>query len=71
MQSSPQARFLLCATIFPLCSPDVSRPVPPCRDLCETVKVNYTTELEFLDCSVLPQPDKLELCVQVMRNWRV
>lgn len=65
LETSTEARFLLCATIFPLCSPDVSRSVPPCRDLCQTVKVTYPSQLAFLDCNILPQPDKLELCMQV------
>ncbi|XP_055710869.1 frizzled-3 [Phlebotomus papatasi] len=66
---SKQARFLFCATMFPLCSPEVPRPVPACRNLCETVRSDCS-EIpgvwpKFLDCDSLPQPGNNELCMQI------
>lgn len=71
---SKRARFLLCSALFPLCSPDVPRPVTACKSLCETVKgeceANATPELmqlwpQFLSCDSLPQPENHELCMQI------
>lgn len=71
---SKRARFLLCSALFPLCSPDVPRPVTACKSLCETVKeecaVNALPELmqlwpQFLSCESLPQPENHELCMQI------
>ncbi|KAH8419789.1 hypothetical protein KR009_002659, partial [Drosophila setifemur] len=71
---SRRARFLLCSALFPLCSPDVPRPVAACKSLCETVRgecaANSPAELmelwpSFLNCEVLPQPEKHELCMQI------
>ncbi|KAH8416531.1 hypothetical protein KR222_007786, partial [Zaprionus bogoriensis] len=71
---SKRARFLLCSALFPLCSPDVPRPVTACKSLCETVKeecaANAMPELmqlwpQFLSCESLPQPENHELCMQI------
>ncbi|XP_016982488.2 LOW QUALITY PROTEIN: frizzled-3 [Drosophila rhopaloa] len=71
---SRRARFLLCSALFPLCSPDVPRPVTACKSLCETVRgecsANAPPELmelwpSFLHCDGLPQPEKHELCMQI------
>ncbi|XP_023159702.1 frizzled-3 [Drosophila hydei] len=71
---SRRARFLLCSALFPLCSPDVPRPVTACKSLCETVKgecaANAAPELmqlwpPFLSCDSLPQPENHELCMQI------
>ncbi|XP_017155900.1 frizzled-3 [Drosophila miranda] len=71
---SRRARFLLCSALFPLCTPDVPRPVTACKSLCETVKgecaANAGPELmqlwpPFLSCESLPQPEKHELCMQI------
>ncbi|SPP78437.1 frizzled-3 [Drosophila guanche] len=71
---SRRARFLLCSALFPLCTPDVPRPVTACKSLCETVKgecaANAGSELmqlwpSFLSCENLPQPEKHELCMQI------
>ncbi|TDG39197.1 hypothetical protein AWZ03_014381 [Drosophila navojoa] len=71
---SRRARFLLCSALFPLCSPDVPRPVTACKSLCETVKgecaANAAPELmqlwpQFLSCDALPQPENHELCMQI------
>ncbi|EDV95276.1 GH17662 [Drosophila grimshawi] len=71
---SRRARFLLCSALFPLCSPDVPRPVTACKSLCETVQgecaVNAAPELmqlwpPFLSCESLPQPENHELCMQI------
>ncbi|XP_068158920.1 frizzled-3 [Drosophila tropicalis] len=71
---SRRARFLLCSALFPLCTPDVPRPVTACKSLCETVKgecaVQASPELmelwpQFLTCDTLPQPEKHELCMQI------
>uniref|UniRef100_A0A0A1X1F4 Frizzled-3 n=1 Tax=Zeugodacus cucurbitae TaxID=28588 RepID=A0A0A1X1F4_ZEUCU len=69
---SNRARFLLCSSLFPLCTPDVPRPVTACKQLCETVKSECETHVElmqlwpdFLNCDTLPQPEKHELCMQI------
>lgn len=71
---SPRARFLLCSALFPLCTPDVPRPVTACKSLCETVRgecaASSAADLmelwpSFLNCEVLPQPEKHELCMQI------
>ncbi|XP_020806210.1 frizzled-3 [Drosophila serrata] len=71
---SRRARFLLCSALFPLCTPDVPRPVTPCKSLCETVQSecsqNAPPELmelwpPFLGCAGLPQPEKHELCMRI------
>uniref|UniRef100_A0A034V4L7 Frizzled-3 n=1 Tax=Bactrocera dorsalis TaxID=27457 RepID=A0A034V4L7_BACDO len=69
---SNRARFLLCSSLFPLCTPDVPRPVTACKQLCETVKSECETHAElmqlwpdFLNCDTLPQPEKHELCMQI------
>ncbi|KAH8281252.1 hypothetical protein KR018_002483, partial [Drosophila ironensis] len=71
---SRRARFLLCSALFPLCTPDVPRPVTACKSLCETVRgecaANSPPDLmelwpTFLQCEVLPQPEKHELCMQI------
>uniref|UniRef100_A0A1I8PMV6 Frizzled-3 n=1 Tax=Stomoxys calcitrans TaxID=35570 RepID=A0A1I8PMV6_STOCA len=65
-------RFLLCSSLFPLCTPDVPRPVTACKSLCEFVKSECSshTELmqlwpEFLKCEQLPSPEHQELCMQI------
>ncbi|KAJ6637279.1 Frizzled-3, partial [Pseudolycoriella hygida] len=71
---SRQARFLLCASMFPLCSPDVSRPVAACKSLCETVKSECSQDSvailwpKFIDCDALPQPERQELCMEVPQD---
>ncbi|XP_055842889.1 frizzled-3 [Episyrphus balteatus] len=69
---SNRARFLLCSSLFPLCTPDVPRPVTACKSLCETVKAECADQVqltliwpEFLNCDTLPQPEKHELCMQI------
>ncbi|XP_035774550.1 frizzled-3-like isoform X2 [Anopheles albimanus] len=68
---SKQALFLFCSSLFPLCSPNTPRPVYPCRSLCEQVRRDcfndpVSTKLwpDYLDCRLLPQPEKHELCMQ-------
>ncbi|XP_030564387.1 frizzled-3 [Drosophila novamexicana] len=77
---SRRARFLLCSALFPLCSPDVPRPVTACKSLCETVKgecaANAAPELmqlwpQFLSCDSLPQPENHELCMQIPQEAAV
>lgn len=68
---SPHIRFLVCATVFPLCTPDVARPVAACRSLCHTVRTACDTAAgwpSFIDCDTLPQPERHELCMQVPHN---
>ncbi|XP_050099768.1 frizzled-3-like [Anopheles aquasalis] len=69
---SKQALFLFCSSLFPLCSPNAPRPVYPCRSLCEQVRrdcfndpVSAKLWPDYLDCRLLPQPEKHELCMQV------
>lgn len=77
---SRRARFLLCSSLFPLCTPDVPRPVAACKLLCETVRgecmENAPPELmelwpSFLNCDGLPQPEKHELCMQIPQEVAV
>ncbi|ETN67668.1 hypothetical protein AND_000509 [Anopheles darlingi] len=69
---SKQSLFLFCSSLFPLCSPNAPRPVYPCRSLCEQVRrdcfadpVSAKLWPDYLDCRLLPQPEKHELCMQV------
>ncbi|XP_067638026.1 frizzled-3 [Eurosta solidaginis] len=69
---SNRVRFLLCSSVFPLCTPNVPRPVTACKQLCETVKSECESYAElmqlwpdFLNCDTLPQPEKHELCMQI------
>lgn len=61
----------MCATVFPLCTPDVARPVAACRSLCHTVQSACQSTASwpaFIDCDTLPQPERHELCMQVPHN---
>ncbi|TMW41979.1 hypothetical protein DOY81_012942 [Sarcophaga bullata] len=69
---SNRIRFLLCSALFPLCTPDVPRPVTACTSLCEHVKRECSTQTdlmqlwpEFLKCENLPSPERQELCMQI------
>lgn len=68
---SRQMRFLICSSLFPWCSDEISRPVLACRDVCEKVKIECAQDPiikywpRFLDCDQLPQPEKQELCMTV------
>ncbi|KAI8116369.1 Frizzled-3 [Lucilia cuprina] len=69
---SNRIRFLLCSALFPLCTPDVPRPVTACTSLCDHVKRECSshTDLmqlwpEFLKCENLPSPERQELCMQI------
>jgi frizzled len=70
-QCSRQMRFLICSSLFPWCSDEISRPVVACRDVCEKVKSECAQDPimkywpSFLDCEQLPQPEKQELCMTV------
>lgn len=73
-ECSIHIKFLLCSSMFPLCSQDVPRPVPACKYLCETVKSKCSSDPilarlwpTFLNCETLPEPDKHGLCMQVPR----
>lgn len=65
---SKLTRFLICSSLFPLCTPDVDKPVTACKLLCETVKSDCSNSSvgwpEFLNCDTFPQPDKEELCMK-------
>lgn len=70
-ECSKNARFLVCASIFPFCSPDVPRPVPACKSLCEKVKTECAQDRiitslwpKFLECDSLPEPEKQGLCME-------
>lgn len=75
---STQVRFLLCSSLFPLCSPNVPRPVPPCKSLCESVKRDCFHDPvfsklwpSFLNCDALPEPEKQGLCMQAPEEFTV
>lgn len=68
---SIHGRFLLCSTIFPLCSLDIQKPVTACKALCERVKQDCSQDPvltilwpKFLDCNKLAQPENQELCME-------
>lgn len=74
-ECSKHVKFLLCASMFPLCSEDVPRPVPACKSFCETVKTECSLDPvlvslwpKFLNCETLPEPDKHGLCMQVPQS---
>ncbi|CAO1389654.1 unnamed protein product [Diamesa tonsa] len=69
---SRQLRFLICSSLFPFCSDEIARPVLACRSACEKVKLECWEDPvvrslwpSFLDCDILPQPNKQELCMQM------
>lgn len=70
-QCSRQMRFLICSSLFPWCSDEVSRPVMACRNVCEKVKSECAQDPvmkywpSWLDCDQLVQPEKQELCMTV------
>lgn len=71
-ECSKHVKFLLCSSIFPLCSQDVPKPVPACKSLCEAVKAECSVDPIlaslwpiFLNCETLPEPDKQGLCMQI------
>lgn len=71
-ECSERVRFLICSSLFPLCSPDVPRPVTACKELCETIEADCMKEPtvvhlwpSFLICKNLPHPDNQELCMQI------
>lgn len=75
-QCSRQMRFLICSTLFPFCSDDISQPVLACRNVCEKVKSECSNDPivkqywpDFLDCEQLPQNEKRDLCLNVSISY--
>lgn len=71
-QCSRQMRFLICSTLFPLCTDEVQKPVRACRNDCEKVKNECSHDPivkqywpDILDCEQLPHNGKSELCLNV------
>lgn len=66
-----QVLFLICSSLFPMCTNDVPRPIYPCRNICELVQRNCANEQvmkywpKFLNCEKLPQNENKELCLNV------
>lgn len=74
-QCSREMRFLICSSLFPWCSDEISRPVLACRSVCEKVKSDCAQDPimkywpSFLECEQLPQNEKQELCMTV--SWMI
>lgn len=70
-------RFFLCSLYAPMCTEQVSNPIPACRVMCEQVKLKCSPILEHfnfpwpesLDCSRLPtKNDPNNLCMEAPNN---
>ncbi|XP_061673229.1 frizzled-10 [Syngnathoides biaculeatus] len=70
-------KFFLCSLYAPMCTEQVSNPIPACRVMCEQVKVKCSPILEqfsfpwpeSLDCSRLPtKNDPNYLCMEAPNN---
>nr|XP_039265676.1 secreted frizzled-related protein 2-like isoform X2 [Styela clava] len=63
----PEARKFLCSVFAPVCVEDFSKPIPPCRSLCEAVRDGCSPAMarfaypwpHMLDCSQFPADDTL------------
>src|SRR5262249_3098553 len=67
---SKYLKFFLCSMYVPICLPDYTKPLPPCKSVCEDAKTGCAPLMakygfawpENLDCSKLPihgDPEKL------------
>ncbi|KAF4518122.1 hypothetical protein B566_EDAN007823 [Ephemera danica] len=71
-ECSPHLRLFLCSMFVPLCSEQVSAPVPACRSLCEEVQSSCSLLLlslkrpwhPFFNCSQFPEPKRNGPCMQ-------
>ncbi|XP_035496866.1 frizzled-10 [Scophthalmus maximus] len=70
-------KFFLCSLYAPMCTEQVSNPIPACRVMCEQVKLKCSPILEqfnfpwpdSLDCSRLPtKNDPNNLCMEAPNN---
>ncbi|KAG8012192.1 Piwi-like protein 1 [Nibea albiflora] len=70
-------KFFLCSLYAPMCTEQVSNPIPACRVMCEQVKLKCSPILEHfkfpwpdsLDCSRLPtKNDPNNLCMEAPNN---
>ncbi|CAL8343195.1 unnamed protein product [Lota lota] len=70
-------KFFLCSLYAPMCTEQVSTPIPACRVMCEQVKLRCSPILEqfnypwpeSLDCSRLPtKNDPNNLCMEAPNN---
>ena len=70
---SSQLQFFLCSLYAPMCTPQVSSPIGPCRPLCENVKMRCAPVLlglglswpPALNCSKLPVENNEEhMCME-------
>ncbi|NWR64861.1 FZD5 protein, partial [Bucorvus abyssinicus] len=62
IQCSPDLRFFLCSMYTPICLPDYTKPLPPCRSVCERAKAGCSPIMqqygfawpERMNCDSLP-----------------
>ncbi|XP_019409057.1 PREDICTED: frizzled-5 [Crocodylus porosus] len=77
IQCSPDLRFFLCSVYTPICLPDYSKPLPPCRSVCERAKAGCSPLMrqygfawpERMSCERLPVlGDSEALCMGYNRS---
>ncbi|CAF1181053.1 unnamed protein product [Adineta steineri] len=73
---SSELRFLLCSIYMPLCLPNYSETIPPCREVCERVRTpceSYYTRYGFiwpdaLKCEQYPSSTENSICMDPRKN---
>ncbi|ENN75149.1 frizzled-2 [Dendroctonus ponderosae] len=71
IKCSPDLKFFLCSMYAPICLPEYSKPLPPCRDLCrraregcEPIMTQYGFEWpERMECDQFPKQGGEILCM--------
>jgi len=73
---SSELRFLLCSIYMPLCLPNYSETIPPCREVCERVRApceSYYIRYGFiwpdaLKCEQYPSSNENAICMDPRKN---
>ncbi|XP_066138925.1 frizzled-2 [Euwallacea fornicatus] len=71
IKCSPDLKFFLCSMYAPICLPEYSKPLPPCRDLCrraregcEPIMTQYGFQWpERMECDQFPRQGGEILCM--------